>query len=70
LLDAAVADHEKAVVQGANDTLIALVSTLCAFAAGFVVSSLGWTVLALVSIGILVLALTAWAADRNKEVVL
>ncbi|MEM9269433.1 MAG: MFS transporter, partial [Pseudomonadota bacterium] len=69
LLDAAVADHEKAVVQGANDTLIALVSTLCAFAAGFVVSSLGWTVLALVSIGILVLALLAWAADRSRQAV-
>jgi MFS family permease len=45
LLASAVTDAEKPVVQGANDTLIALVSTVCAFAAGALVAGYGWTVL-------------------------
>ena len=59
LLDAAVPEAEKAAVQGANDTIIALVSTLCAFGAGFVLSSVGWAALALISGGV-VLAALAW----------
>ncbi|KIC50489.1 MFS transporter [Tateyamaria sp. ANG-S1] len=57
MLDAAVSEEEKAAVQGANDTVIALVSTVCAFAAGWVLSSLGWAALAMMSGGIVVLAL-------------
>ncbi|WP_415402310.1 MFS transporter [Tateyamaria sp. SN3-11] len=59
MLDAAVSEEEKASVQGVNDTIIALVSTVCAFAAGFVVSGLGWTVLAMMSGGVVLLALVA-----------
>ena len=46
MLAAAVPEAEKAVVQGANDTVIALASTLCAFAAGAIVAGFGWTLLA------------------------
>lgn len=57
MLDFAVSDTEKAAVQGANDTIIALVSTICAFAAGLVLSSLGWAGLAIMSGAIILLAL-------------
>ena len=61
LLAAAVSEEEKAAVQGANDTIIALVSTLAAFAAGAVVSGPGWAVLALMSVGVVALCLIALA---------
>ncbi len=65
LLDAAVSEDEKAAVQGANDTIIALVSTVAAFSAGLVVSTSGWTVLAIASGGWVLLALCGLAADRG-----
>ncbi|MEL6241371.1 MAG: MFS transporter [Pseudomonadota bacterium] len=68
MLDAAVSEAEKAAVQGANDTIIALVSTLCAFIAGVVVSSLGWAVLALISGGVVVLTLATLIAGRATAV--
>ncbi|MEL6953883.1 MAG: MFS transporter [Pseudomonadota bacterium] len=61
LLAADVSEEEKAAVQGANDTIIALVSTLAAFAAGAVVSGPGWAVLALMSVGVVALCLIALA---------
>jgi MFS family permease len=54
MLANSVSEDEKALVQGANDTVIALVSTLCAFAAGAIIAGLGWAVLAAVSLGLLV----------------
>jgi len=54
MLASSVSEDEKALVQGANDTMIALVSTLCAFAAGAIIAGLGWAVLAAVSLGLLV----------------
>lgn len=45
MLDAALSEKEKSAVRGANDTIIALVSTMSAFAAEFVISSFGWAVL-------------------------
>ncbi|WP_424969313.1 MFS transporter [Dinoroseobacter sp. S76] len=66
LLDAALSEEEKAAVQGANDTIIALVSTLCAFASGLVVSQLGWAVLALISAGLVALALVYFLAARGR----
>ncbi|MEM6479876.1 MAG: MFS transporter, partial [Pseudomonadota bacterium] len=65
LLAAAVPEAQKAAVQGANDTIIALVSTLCAFAAGFVISSLGWTVLALVSGSLVLFLIVALIVDKD-----
>lgn len=65
MLAAAVSEAEKAAVQGANDTIIALVSTVCAFAAGFVLLSLGWAILAALS-GVIVLLVLVWLAfDRS-----
>ncbi len=52
MLEAAVSEEDKAVVQGANDTAIALVSAVCAFSSGLVLGAFGWTTLALFSIGI------------------
>ncbi|MCV3273875.1 MFS transporter [Roseobacter sinensis] len=64
MLDAAVIETQKAVVQGANDTIIALVSTICTFTAGFVIANLGWGVLAVLSAGVVLLALAALGFDR------
>ena len=57
LLASAVSAEERAVVQGANDTLIALAATLCVFASGAIVVGFGWTILALVSLPVLAVAL-------------
>ncbi|MEM1114377.1 MAG: MFS transporter [Pseudomonadota bacterium] len=64
MLAAAVTDGEKAAIQGANDTIIAMVSTVCAFAAGFVISNLGWPLLAIISGGVVVLMLVILAFDK------
>ncbi|MEO0944718.1 MAG: MFS transporter [Pseudomonadota bacterium] len=68
LLDAALSEGERATVQGANDTIIALVSTICAFASGFVLSSFGWAALAVISGGMVVLAFTLLALDQRSSV--
>lgn len=59
MLDAAVTPDEKAAVQGANDTIIALVSTICAFSAGLVLSSFGWATLAMISAGLVLVSVVA-----------
>lgn len=64
MLDAVVSEDEKAAVQGANDTVIALVSTVCAFAAGAVVAGLGWEVLTVISTGFVMLALVALLVSK------
>lgn len=46
MLATTVPVHVTAMVQGANNTIIALVSAICAFAAGVIVASLEWPVLA------------------------
>lgn len=56
MLANAVPEDEKAVVQGANETMIALVSTVCAFSAGAIIAGFGWAVLATVSLGLLLVA--------------
>lgn len=66
MLAAAVTEREKAALQGINDTLIGLVSTVFAFAAGLVISGLGWALLAVISIVIVVAALLLLALDRPQ----
>ncbi|MEX3015814.1 MFS transporter [Gymnodinialimonas hymeniacidonis] len=68
LLADALADEEKAAVQGINDTCIALASTLASFAAGAVVAGLGWTILALGAGAVVCLALVLLALDRQAAV--
>ncbi|MGC1506463.1 MAG: MFS transporter [Sulfitobacter sp.] len=60
-----VTDAEKPVVQGANDTVIALASTICAFAAGAIVAGYGWAVLAVVALIILVIAFAALVVPKQ-----
>jgi MFS family permease len=67
MLASAVTEAEKAAVQGVNDTMIALVSTICAFAAGFVISGLGWAFLAVLSIGLVVLAIGTLVLDKTAQ---
>ena len=64
MLDAAALEDEKAAVQGANETIIATLSTVSAFAAGAVLSSAGWTFLALMSGGLVFAILLLLLIDR------
>ncbi|SFI47229.1 MFS transporter [Jannaschia pohangensis] len=57
MLAAAAPPEDRAVAQGANDTVIALAATVCAFASGAIVTGPGWTVLALIAVAILLGAL-------------
>ena len=53
LLASTVSAENRPVAQGVNDTVIALASTLCAFAAGAIVTGPGWTTLALAALPVL-----------------
>ncbi|MEO1550487.1 MAG: MFS transporter [Pseudomonadota bacterium] len=64
LLERALSDAEKPALQGINDTIIALVSTLSAFAAGFVITYLGWALLALCAGAVVVLGLVCLALSQ------
>ncbi len=66
LLTQAVSDGEKALVQGANDTLIALVSTLCAFSAGAIIAGFGWAILATIGLGVTVFGTGIFVRDMRK----
>jgi MFS family permease len=68
MLADAVPAEEKSVVQGVNDTVIALVSTVCAFAAGMIIAGFGWAVLAIVALVVLVLALGSLTMDKRRAV--
>ncbi len=61
-----VVESEKAVVQGANDTVIALVSTLSAFAAGAIIAGFGWAVLAAVSLVLLLVASVVFIKESRQ----
>lgn len=67
LLAAAVDDAEKPAFQGLNDALIALVSTLCAFASGLVIATTGWTLLSLAAVVIVAVAALGLALDRDPS---
>ncbi|RVU36854.1 MFS transporter [Hwanghaeella grinnelliae] len=66
LLASAVTAGEKAAIQGVNDTIIALVSTVCAFAAGLVVTGYGWAVLAFVTMAVLLITFVILAMGRKQ----
>lgn len=66
MLAQVVPTQEKSVVQGVNDTIIALTSTVCAFAAGAVIAGYGWPLLALAAMCILLVALVALVLDKSE----
>ncbi|MEP1537458.1 MAG: MFS transporter [Paracoccaceae bacterium] len=69
MLASAIKPDERAVAQGANDTVIALVSTICAFSSGAIVAEFGWTVLALASLPVLIIALLLPGRLKDAEAV-
>ncbi|MEM1078873.1 MAG: MFS transporter [Pseudomonadota bacterium] len=66
MLAGAVAPAERAAVQGANDTLIALASTICVFLSGAIVTGLGWAVLALSALPVLAATLIWVLVPRGR----
>lgn len=68
MLAQAVPDADKSVVQGVNDTMIALVSTMCAFASGAVIAGFGWIVLSVVALVFVVLSFGVLVLDRSTPV--
>lgn len=67
MLAEAVTDGEKSVAQGVNDTMIALVSTICAFASGAVIAGLGWIVLSAITLVFVMLSLAVLFLDRRAS---
>ncbi|MGB7243404.1 MAG: MFS transporter [Sulfitobacter sp.] len=67
MLAEAVTDDEKSVVQGVNDTMIALVSTICAFASGAVIAGLGWTILSAITLAFVLLSFAVLLLDRGAS---
>lgn len=65
MLSEAVTDGDKSVVQGVNDTMIALVSTICAFASGAVIAGLGWIVLSAITLAFVLLSFAVLLLDRG-----
>lgn len=59
-----VASGDRALVQGANDTIIALAATICTLAAGAIVTGPGWTFLAMASLPVIAVAALALLSIR------
>jgi predicted MFS family arabinose efflux permease len=66
MLTEAVCDADKSVAQGVNDTLIALVSTICAFASGAVIAGFGWVALSTVTLAFVLLSFGVLLLDRGR----
>jgi MFS family permease len=66
MLTDAVPDENKPVAQGVNDTLIALVSTICAFASGAVIAGYGWIVLSIITLVFVTLSIGLLILDRGR----
>ncbi len=69
MLASALSAEERAGVQGANDTIVALASTLCAFASGAIVVGLGWTTLNLIALPILTCVIVGVAVFGGRKTV-
>lgn len=67
MLTDAVQDADKSVAQGVNDTFIALVSTVCAFASGAVIAGFGWIILSIVALALVVLSFGVLLLDRGRS---
>ena len=68
MLTEAVPDEDKPVAQGVNDTMIALVSTVCAFASGAVIAGFGWVVLSIVTLAFVILSLGVLFLDKGRPI--
>ncbi len=66
MLAEAVPEQEKAVVQGANETALALVSTVGAFAGGAIIAGFGWVVLAIFALAALVVVSGVLVVDGQR----
>ena len=68
MLTEAVPDENKSVAQGVNDTVIALVSTICAFASGAVIAGFGWIILSIVTLVFVLLSFAVLFLDRGASI--
>ena len=69
MLTYAVSPEERSLVQGVNDTIIALASTVFAFAAGAIVASYSWTILCMAAIPVVLLALFSLLMNRSVKLI-
>ena len=67
MLAYAVSPEERSLVQGVNDTIIALASTVFAFAAGAIIANYSWTILCLAAIPIVLLALFSLSMNQSVK---
>ncbi|MEP0519447.1 MAG: MFS transporter [Hyphomicrobiales bacterium] len=67
LLAESVQPDERSAVQGTNDTLIALASTLAAFGSGAMLSAVSWTALCLMALPMIAIGLVGLAIARSRS---
>lgn len=67
MLIKAASPEERSLVQGTNDTLIALAATICAFSGGAIIAGYGWTVLALCAIPFILIGILSVAMSRYRR---
>lgn len=67
LLADSLAPEERSSVQGTNDTLIALASTLAAFGSGAMLSAVSWTALCLIALPLIAIGLAGLMVARRSE---
>ncbi|WP_419902841.1 MFS transporter [Kiloniella sp.] len=66
MLNDNLAPNERSIVQGANDTLVALVSTLASFGSGVIISTFDWNSVALMSFPLILVAVVGLFALKRK----
>ncbi len=67
LLNDSLEPHERSMVQGANDTLVALVSTLASFGSGVIISTFDWSSVALMSFPLILMALVGLLSLNRRR---
>lgn len=68
LLQSAITESERPLIQGINDTLLAIASSLASFSAGVLYAGFGWDTLAAATLTALVIAIVAvYVANRKTS---
>lgn len=69
LLQSSLAENERPLVQGVNDTILAIASSLASLSSGVLYAGFGWPILAAATLVTLTLALTLLFVSHKKTVV-
>ncbi len=65
LLQSAVSEQERPLIQGINDTILAIASSIASLSAGALYAGFGWPALAIATVGLLVVVIMVVLAGRT-----